>query len=76
MLLQVLSARTQRVRIVRGSQTGHALNNAHHDHKQILSALQSRDAVLAASAATVHITAVEQWLATSLTDDPIRAIDD
>jgi DNA-binding FadR family transcriptional regulator len=72
MLLRVLSTRTQRVRIVRGSQTSNALDNAHQDHEQILSALQSRDALLAASAAAVHIAAVEQWLATSLTDAPIR----
>ena len=70
MLLQVLSTRTQRVRIVRGSRTRDALDNAHRDHEQILDALRSRDALLAASAATVHITAVEQWLATSLTDVP------
>ncbi|MFJ4205520.1 FadR/GntR family transcriptional regulator [Streptomyces sviceus] len=76
MLLQVLSTRTQRVRIVRGSQTGDALNSAHADHEQILSALESRDALLAAAAATVHITAVERWLAGSLSDDPTRAIDD
>ncbi|MGR4880337.1 FadR/GntR family transcriptional regulator [Streptomyces sp. LARHCF249] len=75
MLLRVLSTRTQRVRIVRGSRTRHALDNAHQDHEQILGALQSRDALLAASAATVHITAVEQWLAASLSDDPLRAID-
>jgi DNA-binding FadR family transcriptional regulator len=76
LLLQVLSTRTQRVRIVRGSQTRHALKNAHQDHEQILDALQSRDALLAAAAATVHITAVEQWLAASLTDDPMQVIDD
>ncbi|WP_215457529.1 FadR/GntR family transcriptional regulator [Streptomyces sp. ATCC 21386] len=76
MLLQVLSTRTQRVRIVRGSRTRHALDNAHHDHEQILDALQARDALLAASAATVHITAVEQWLATSLTDAPSRDVED
>lgn len=76
MLLRVLSTRTQRVRTVRGSRTRHALDNAHQDHEQILGALQSRDALLAASAATVHITAVEQWLAASLSDDPLRAIDD
>jgi DNA-binding FadR family transcriptional regulator len=70
MLLQVLSTRPQRVRIVRGSRTRDALDNAHRDHEQILDALRSRDALLAASAATVHITAVEQWLATSLTDVP------
>ena len=76
MLLQVLSTRTQRVRIVRGSRTHRALDSAHQDHEAILRALQARDALLAASAATVHIAAVEQWLATSLIDDPLRAIDD
>ncbi|MFC9701348.1 FadR/GntR family transcriptional regulator [Streptomyces sp. NPDC056943] len=76
MLLRVLSTRTQRVRIIRGSRTRHALDNAHRDHEQILGALQSRDALLAASAATVHITAVEQWLAAGLGDDPLGAIDD
>jgi DNA-binding FadR family transcriptional regulator len=76
MLLQVLSTRTQRVRIVRGSKASHALDNAHHDHEQILNALQSRDGLLAASAATVHITAVEQWLAASLTDAPLRDVED
>ncbi|MFI5800553.1 FadR/GntR family transcriptional regulator [Streptomyces sp. NPDC051677] len=75
MLLQVLSTRTQRVRIVRGSRTRDALDSAHQDHEEILRALQARDALLAASAATVHITAVEQWLATSLSDDPLRPID-
>ncbi|WP_256362123.1 FadR/GntR family transcriptional regulator [Streptomyces sp. TRM70350] len=75
MLLRVLSTRTQRVRIVRGSRTSHALDNAHQDHEEILRALQARDAQLAASAATVHIAAVEQWLAASLNDDSLRAID-
>jgi GntR family transcriptional regulator, transcriptional repressor for pyruvate dehydrogenase complex len=70
MLLRVLSTSTQRVRIVRGSQARRAVDNAHRDHQQILDALRARDALLAASAATVHITAVEQWLATSLTDAP------
>jgi GntR family transcriptional regulator, transcriptional repressor for pyruvate dehydrogenase complex len=75
MLLQVLSTRTQRVRIVRGSRTRDALASAHQDHEEILRALQERDALLAASAATVHITAVEQWLATSLNDAPLPPID-
>jgi DNA-binding FadR family transcriptional regulator len=70
MLLRVLSTSTQRARIVRGSQTRRAVDSAHRDHQQILDALRARDALLAASAATVHITAVEQWLATSLTDAP------
>ena len=75
MLLRVLSTRTQRVRIIRGSRTRQALDNAHQDHEEILRALQSRDALLAVSAATLHITAVEQWLAASLNDDSLPAID-
>jgi DNA-binding FadR family transcriptional regulator len=69
MLLQVLSTRTQRVRIVRGSRTRRALDQAHQDHEAILAALQARDAPLAISTATVHIAAVEQWLAGNLADD-------
>ncbi|MEU9180028.1 FCD domain-containing protein [Streptomyces sp. NPDC048550] len=38
MLLRVLSTRTPRVRIVRGSRTRDALDNAHQDHEQILGA--------------------------------------
>ncbi|MDX2683763.1 FadR/GntR family transcriptional regulator [Streptomyces sp. NY05-11A] len=74
MLLRVLSTRTQRVRIVRGSQALRAVDNAHRDHQQILDALRARDALLAASAATVHITAVEQWLATTLTEAPEKPL--
>ncbi|MEU3889928.1 FCD domain-containing protein [Streptomyces sp. NPDC029041] len=70
MLLRVLSTSTQRVRIVRASQARRAVAHAHRDHEQILGALRSRDALLAASAATVHITAVEQWLAASLNEAP------
>ncbi len=63
------------VRIESAQRLGHvggdlAVDNAHRDHQQILGALRARDALPAASAATVHITAVEQWLATSLTDAP------
>ena len=76
MLMRVLSTRTQRVRIVRGSRTRRALDSAHRDHEEILHALQAHDAPLAASAATVHIAAVEQWLATSLIDDSLDAIDE
>ncbi|MFI2435331.1 FadR/GntR family transcriptional regulator [Streptomyces sp. NPDC018693] len=70
MLLRVLSTRTQRVRIVRGSRTERAVEHAHREHDAILGALRARDALLAASAATVHVTAVEQWLAASLVDSP------
>ncbi|MFI1213465.1 FadR/GntR family transcriptional regulator [Streptomyces sp. NPDC020802] len=71
MLLQVLSTRTQRVRIVRGSRTRRALDQAHQDHEAILAALQARDAPLAISTATVHIAAVEQWLAGNFADDDV-----
>lgn len=75
MLLQMLSTRTQRLRIVRGSRTRAALDSAHRDHEEILRAFHARDALLAVSAATVHITDVERWPATSLGDDPLRPID-
>jgi hypothetical protein len=75
MLLEVFSTRTQRVRIVRGSRTHDALDSAHQDHEEILRTLQARDALLAVSAATVHITAVEQWLVTSCVDDTLHQID-
>lgn len=66
MLLQVLSSRTQRVRILRGSHVERSLDSAHQDHEEILRALEARDALLAASAAAVHICAVEQWLTQGL----------
>ncbi|MFE8017889.1 FadR/GntR family transcriptional regulator [Streptomyces antibioticus] len=68
MLLKVLSTRTQRVRIVRGSRTQQAVQHAHREHEGILRALENRDVTLAVSAATVHIAAVEEWLAESLRD--------
>lgn len=66
MLLQVVSTQTQRVRILRGARDGGAIQNAHRDHEAILAALTARDAQLAASAATVHVATVEEWLAQSL----------
>ncbi|MEU5770902.1 FCD domain-containing protein [Streptomyces asoensis] len=68
MLLRVLSARTQRVRIVRGTRTQRSVERAHAEHDEILRALRAHDALLAASAATVHVAAVEHWLAGSLAD--------
>ncbi|MCX4759767.1 FadR family transcriptional regulator [Streptomyces sp. NBC_01275] len=75
MLLRVLSTRTQRVRIVRGTRTQRAVEHAHREHDEILRALRSRDAQLAVSTATVHIAAVEQWLAAGLVGDPLGALD-
>jgi GntR family transcriptional regulator, transcriptional repressor for pyruvate dehydrogenase complex len=70
LLLRVLSTRTQRVRIVRGSRTERAVEHAHREHEAILHALQARDAQLAVSAATVHVAGVERWLAAGLDADP------
>lgn len=61
-LLDILSTRTQRVRIVRGAQLATDLGPVHREHHAILRALEARDAQLAASAAMVHVAAVEQWL--------------
>ncbi|WP_405718146.1 FCD domain-containing protein [Streptomyces sp. NBC_01537] len=70
MLLRVLSTRTQRVRIIRGTQIERTLESVHQEHEDILRALQSRDALLAASAATVHVAAVERWLeANTITEE-------
>jgi GntR family transcriptional repressor for pyruvate dehydrogenase complex len=62
MLLDTLSTRTQRVRIVRGTHLATALEAVHREHETILRALENRDAQLAASAAMLHVSAVEQWL--------------
>ncbi|MEU8921489.1 FadR/GntR family transcriptional regulator [Kitasatospora sp. NPDC048545] len=61
-LLGILSTHTQRLRIVRGTHTT-AREQAHREHEAIWLALVNRDAVLAASASTVHVAAVEDWLA-------------
>jgi DNA-binding FadR family transcriptional regulator len=69
MLLEILSTQTQRVRILRGTQVGRAIEHVHREHETILAALASRDAALAGSAAAVHVAAVERWLAASLAGD-------
>lgn len=76
MLLRVLSTRTQRARIVRGTRTERAVEHAHREHEEILRALRARDSALAVSAATVHVAAVEQWMAAGLDEDPLSAIED
>jgi GntR family transcriptional repressor for pyruvate dehydrogenase complex len=61
-LLAAVSTRIQRVRVLRGAKAADALVTAHREHEAILHALATRDSQLAASAAAVHIAAVEQWL--------------
>jgi len=75
MLMRVLSTRTQRVRIVRGSRAERAVEHAHREHDAILDALRARDALLAASAASVHVAAVEQWQAAGLVAAPHATLD-
>ncbi|MFJ9949382.1 FadR/GntR family transcriptional regulator [Kitasatospora sp. NPDC091207] len=78
-LLGILSTHTQRLRIVRGtlpppSAGGAAISpareQAHLEHEAIWRALVDRDAQRAASASTMHVAAVEDWLAGGTTTDP------
>ncbi|MFB7619335.1 FadR/GntR family transcriptional regulator [Kitasatospora sp. NPDC056181] len=70
-LLGILSTHTQRLRIVRGIRHAPAREQAHRDHEAIWRALAAGDALLAASASSVHVAAVEDWLATGIpTDSP------
>ncbi|MFB7668690.1 FadR/GntR family transcriptional regulator [Kitasatospora sp. NPDC056138] len=68
-LLGILSTHTQRLRIVRGIRHAPAREQAHRDHETIWRALAAGDALLAASASTVHVAAVEDWLATGISAD-------
>jgi DNA-binding FadR family transcriptional regulator len=68
MLVRVLSTRTQRVRIVRGTRIQSALDEVHDEHEAILRGIEAGDPGLAASAAAVHVAAVEHWLRTNLPD--------
>ena len=72
-LLEVMSTHTQRVRILRGNRVGRAIETVHAEHRAILDALAARDAALAGAAATMHVAAVEQWLARNLADPDVDA---
>ncbi|MFE7549307.1 FadR/GntR family transcriptional regulator [Streptomyces gardneri] len=61
-LLGILSTHTQRLRVVRGIHHAPARDQAHRDHETIWRALATGDAWLAASAAAIHVAAVEDWL--------------
>ena len=65
-LLDSLSGPTSRARVWRGlTQTG-ATQRTLAEHRAILDALESHDAVVARSWCTVHIASVQQWLASVL----------
>ncbi len=63
MLLQVVSTRTQRIRLLRGIEADTVLQSVHREHETIYEALVARDSQMAAAATMVHIAAVERWLA-------------
>ncbi|MGW0885754.1 FadR/GntR family transcriptional regulator [Streptomyces sp. NPDC002671] len=72
-LLGILSTHTQRLRIVRGTHHSPAREQAHREHEAIWRALLHRDAQLAASLSTVHVAAVEHWLAAGTATDTATA---
>jgi GntR family transcriptional repressor for pyruvate dehydrogenase complex len=65
-LLDTLSGPTTRARVWRGLTQEGALQRTIAEHHAILDALESHDPEVARSWSTVHIAAVEQWLASVL----------
>jgi GntR family transcriptional repressor for pyruvate dehydrogenase complex len=60
--LEALFTRTSRARIWRGIWDRGALDWTYAQHAMIVDALEQRDVTLATAAATVHVSASEQWL--------------
>jgi GntR family transcriptional repressor for pyruvate dehydrogenase complex len=70
-LIDGLSGRTARARVWRGIVMGSAAQATIDEHQAILSALQSRDQLLAHATALVHVNTSESWLRKILNDqDP------
>lgn len=65
-LVESMSAPTTRARVWRGLTQAGVCARTVAEHRAILDAMASRDPEAARSWATVHITAVEQWLNTVL----------
>ena len=65
-LLDTLSGPTTRARIWRGLTQQGSIQRTIAEHHAILDALESHDPEVARSWSTVHIAAVEQWLASVL----------
>jgi GntR family transcriptional repressor for pyruvate dehydrogenase complex len=66
--LEALFTRTARARIWRGIWDRGALDWTYAQHEMIIDALEQRDVTLATAAATVHVSASEQWLRHLLDD--------
>jgi DNA-binding FadR family transcriptional regulator len=67
-LVDSMSAPTTRARVWRGMTEGGAQERTLAEHRAIYRAIMSRDADLARSWATVHISGIESWLRTALAD--------
>ena len=65
-LLDTLSGPTTRARVWRGLTQSRATERTLAEHRAILEALTNHDPEVARSWATVHIAAVEDWLASAL----------
>jgi GntR family transcriptional repressor for pyruvate dehydrogenase complex len=67
-LVDGLSGRTARARVWRGIVMGNVAQATIDEHQAILSALESRDQLLAQSAALMHVSTSESWLRKILND--------
>jgi GntR family transcriptional repressor for pyruvate dehydrogenase complex len=65
-LVDNMSAPTSRARVWRGMTERGALERTLAEHRAIYDAIQARDADLASSWATIHVSGIESWLRTTL----------
>jgi GntR family transcriptional repressor for pyruvate dehydrogenase complex len=72
-LVDGLSGRTARARVWRGIVLGNVAQATIDEHQAILSALESRDQLLAQAAALVHVNRSESWLRKILNDQDTPA---
>ena len=61
-IIDGLVAPTTRARLLRGRTEVNALEKSVHEHRMILHGVERRDADLARSWATIHISGIEEWL--------------
>jgi GntR family transcriptional regulator, transcriptional repressor for pyruvate dehydrogenase complex len=69
-LVDNMSMPTVRARVWRGMTERHALERTLGEHRAIHQAIVNKDADLARSWATVHISGIESWLHATLTPSP------
>ena len=74
-LVDGLSGRTARARVWRGIVLGNVAQATIDEHQAILSALQTRDQLLAQATALVHVNTSESWLRKILNDKDVFALD-